>query len=300
MRTAHLPTSIHSTFFLIALLISVGGAARAQQACPVAVPIRTPAAANIFSAQQERALGDIEAEMVESTYHVAHDQELAVHLNDIAGRVLSHIPRNQTPVRIVLIDAPAAQSFSVGPERIYVSRKMVASLRNDDELAGLLGHELGHVLAHQNATMVTQLFHAILAVDSVSDRKDISEKLLRVFNSIDHDRKARKNSARILLQQEGVAQRDADRVALYASAAAGFSPQAYAELFDRSAGTNGSSGSMLTDFFGTTTPDLRRFREIKKALKQLPRSCREILPVVSPEFGTWQAAVMAGPDLARR
>jgi predicted Zn-dependent protease len=101
-------------------------------------------------------------------------------------------------------------------------------------------------------------------------------------------------------QQEGTHQNEADRVALYASAAAGFSPQAYRELFDRSAGTNGSSGSILTDFFGTTTWDLRRLREIKKALKQLPRPCQEIISVALPEFRTWQAAVISGPDQARR
>jgi predicted Zn-dependent protease len=291
---------IHLAFVLPALFLCVGEAVRAQQTCSVAVPIRAPAAADIFSAQQERILGDIEAEMVESSYHAAHDQELAVHLNAIAGRVLSQLPHDQAPVRVILTDAPSAQSFSVGPERIYVSRKMVALLRNDDELAGLLGHELGHILAHQNATIVTQLFREILGVEAVSDRKDISEKLLLMFNDMDHDKKLLRKTDQIMQQQEGNRQNEADRVALYATAAAGFSPQAYAELFDRSAGTNDGTGSVLTDFFGTTTSDVRRLREIKKALKQLPRPCREIVPAVSPEFHTWQAAVLAGPDLARR
>ena len=300
MRTVHRRVPILSAFVLAALFLLVGDTARAQQSCSVARPIRVPASADIFSAQQERVLGDIEAEMVESSYHAAHDQELAVHLNAIAGRVLSQLPHDQARVRVILIDAPSAQSFSVGPERIYVSRKMVALLRNDDELAGLLGHELGHVLAHQNAAIVTRLFHEILGVNAVTDRKDISEKLLLMFNDMDHDEKLLRKTAQIMQQQEGNPQNEADRVALYASAAAGFSPQAYAELFDRSAGTNGSAGSMLSDFFGTTTSDLRRLREIKKALKQLPRPCREIVPAVSPEFHTWQAAVMAGADLARR
>lgn len=300
MRTVHMRVPIRSAFFVTALWICVGGAARAQQSCSVAVPIRIPTDTNIFSTQQERALGDIEAEMVESSYHAAHDEELAVHLNAVAGRVLSQLPHNEALVRVILIDTPSAQSFSVGPERIYVSRKMVALLRNDDELAGLLGHELGHIMAHQNATIVTRLFHEILDVNSVSDRKDISEKLLLMFNNMDHDNELLRKTAQILQQQEGNHQNEADRVALYASAAAGFSPQAYAELFDRSAGTNGSTGSILTHFFGTTTSDLKRLREIKKALRQLPRPCREIVPVVLPEFRTWQAAVMAGPDLARR
>ena len=300
MRTVHMRVTILSAFVLAALSLFVGDTARAQQSCSVAMPIRVPAAADIFSPQQERVLGDIEAEMVESSYHAAHDEKLAVHLNAIAARILSRLPHNEVLVRVILIDAPSAQSFSVGPERIYVSRKMVALLRNDDELAGLLGHELGHVLAHQNAAIVTRLFHEILGVNAVTDRKDISEKLLLTFNDMDHDEKLLRKTAQIMQQQEGNPQNEADRVALYASAAAGFSPQAYAELFGRSAGTNGSAGSMLSDFFGTTTSDLRRLREIKKTLKQLPRPCREVVPGVSPEFHTWQAAVMAGADLARR
>jgi hypothetical protein len=87
-------------------------------------------------------------------------------------------------------------------------------------------------------------------------------------------------------------------LALYAAAASGFSPQAYVELFDRSAETNGNRGSVLNDFFGTTTSNLRRLREIKNALKQLPQPCREIVPAASAEFRTWQAAVMSDPDLA--
>jgi hypothetical protein len=69
--------------------------------------------------------------------------------------------------------------------------KIAALLRNDDELAGLLGLELGHILAHQNAIIVRQLFHGILGVNVVSDRKDISDKLMRMFNSIDRDTSCR-------------------------------------------------------------------------------------------------------------
>ena len=156
-------------------------------------------------------------------------------------------PRNQVLVRVIVIDTPETESFRVAPERIYITRKMVASLRNDDKLAGLLGHEL---------------CREILGVNVVSDRKDISDKLIRMFNSIDRDRKLSRKAAQIIDRQERI-QNQADCVTLYVSAAAGYSPQASAELFDRSAGTNGSSSSILTDFFGTTTSSLRRLRRLK-------------------------------------
>ena|SRR5271157_5399902 len=177
---------------------------------------------------------------------------------------------------------------------------MVALLRNDDELAGLLGHELGHALTHQNSIIASQLFREILGVKVVSDRNDIQEKLMRVLDSIDRDPRLLRKSAEIMEKQERMHQSEADRMALYASAAAGFSPQAYVELFERSEGTNGKTGSMLTDYFGATTSNLRRLREIQKTLKHLPRGCREIVPVASAEFHAWQAAVISDSDLAGR
>lgn len=299
MRTVQIQVPVFSTICFVVLFVCVGSAVRAQQSCSVTPPTRIPTATNIFSAEQERILGDLEAELVESNYHAVHDEGLAGHVNSVADRVLSQFPRDQAVVHVILIDTPKAESFSVGPERIYITRKMVALLRNDDELAGLLGHELGHILAHENATMASELFREILGVKVVSDRKDISEKLTRMFNSMDHDIKLSRKAADIIERQEGIHQNQADGVALYAAAAAGFSPQAYVELFDRSAGINGSSGSILTDFLGTTNSSLRRLREIKRALKQLPKPCREIRPAASTEFHTWQAAVNSDPDLAR-
>ena len=300
MRTAHIRVPVLSTAYLLGLFVFGGGAVRAQQSCSVAPVLRVPTAANIFSIQQEQILGDIEAEWVESNYQVVRVEELGAHLNIIAGRVLSQFPRDHAVVQVILIDTPEAQSFSTGPERIYITRKMVALLRNDDELAGLLGHEMAHILAHQNATIVSELFHEILGVNTVGDRKDISEKLRQMLDSIDRDAKLLRKAAQIMQRQEGIHQNEADRFALYASAAAGYSPQAYVELFDRSAGTNASNGNVLTDFFEAPTSDLRRIREIKKTLKQLPRPCQDIVPAVSEEFRTWQAAVMSHPDLARR
>ena len=124
---------------MVALFVFVGCTVRAQQPCSVTLPTKIPTAANILSAQQERVFG--EAELVESNRHAAHDEELAAHRNAVTGRVLSQFSCNQVLVHVIVIDTPEAESFGVAPERIYITRKMVALLRNDDELAGLPGHE---------------------------------------------------------------------------------------------------------------------------------------------------------------
>jgi predicted Zn-dependent protease len=233
---------IVSTISLFTFCALVGGTARGQQSCSVTVaPI--PTFAQIFSSEQERILGDVEAEWVETDYHVTQDEKYGAYLNAIVGRVLSQFPSEQAQVHVLLIDSSGAEAFSAGPERIYISRKMVALLRSDDELAGLLGHELGHIVTHENAVIMSRLFREILGVSEVGDREDISDKLRTMLDSIDRDKNLLRKAANIIEGQERIDQNRADRVALYAAAASGFSPQAYVELFDRSSETNGNRGA---------------------------------------------------------
>jgi predicted Zn-dependent protease len=178
MWTGQIRLSFSSSACLFVLVLLVGNEVQAQQLCTSIPALKIRPVASIFGVEQERILGDIEAQFVEQNYPVVHDDESAEHLNTVANRILSLslFPPDRMRVRIILIDTPEAASFSVGPERIYLTRKMIRLLKNDDELAGLLGHELGHILTHQNAIMVSQLFHEILGVSSISDRKDIAEK----------------------------------------------------------------------------------------------------------------------------
>jgi predicted Zn-dependent protease len=233
-----------------------------KQQCPTPPTLSASASANIFNPQQELDLGDVEAEWLEKSYRIIHDDQLASRLNLMTERILAQLPPTQLRFRIILVDTPIVDSFSVGAGRIYVTRKMVAFLRNDDEVAGLIGHEMGHILTHQNAIEMTRQFHDILGVTSVGDRADIFDKFNRMLDNVARDRSVLIKTSERLQREEEIHQYEADRVALYAVAAAGFSPQAFVEFFDRLAQTHGKTGSLLTDFFAATNPDEKRLREL--------------------------------------
>ena len=298
MRMGQIRLSLLFGVYLFVLVLFVGKEVQAQQACTPIAALKIRTAASMFDVEQERILGDVEALFVEQSYPVVHDDEFAAHLNTVLRRILPLLPPKQMPVHFILIDTPEPESFSVGPERIYLSRKMIGLLKNDDELAGLLAHEVGHILMHQNALMVSQLFHEILGVNRITGREDISDNMARLFGTMDRSRKMLQKAAHVIERQEGTGQFEADRAALYISAAAGFSPKAFLELFERSAATTGSAGNPMTDFFAATTSNKRRLREINKTLRQLPRPCREIAAVPSGEFLTWQAAILSYSDRA--
>jgi predicted Zn-dependent protease len=284
--------------FVPSLLIP--GAVGAQQRCGVLPIHESREAHNIFGVQQELDLGDIEAEWLEKNQQVIPGGAFEGGVTAISNRLLSQItiPESERRIRIILIDIPEANSFSVGTSRIYITRKMIAVLRNDDELAGLLGHELEHILAHQNAVVVTQVFHDSLGVSSVSDRKDIAGKFERMLNGAEWNTAVMRAEVLRIQRQEEIHQYETDRFALCAMAAAGFSPRAYVELFDRFAETHGRRGNLLTDLLGMTTPNEKRLRTIYKSLRLLPKPCREIAsPPSSAEFLAWREEVMAHPGL---
>jgi hypothetical protein len=84
--------------------------------------------------------------------------------------------------RFYLSNLPTANAFSIAGGRVYVTRKLIGFARSEDELAGVLAHELGHIVTHQSAIEYTRFFHAI-GITEVIDQADIEAKFHRFLES---------------------------------------------------------------------------------------------------------------------
>lgn len=262
-------------------------ACRAQNACPGLPPVRNTAKGNIFSSQQEVDLGDIIQQQLEPDLHVIHDPALNAYLNRIAQRLLSQMPPTRMKFHIVLVDLPVTNAFTFPGGRIYITRKLVAFTRSEDELASVIGHELGHALTHQPAANFSVIFRQVLGVKAVGDRRDI---FLKYNQLIEH---AARKPLRLNLARNREAEQVADSYSIYAMSRAGYSPNAMFTLINRITQTNGKSGNWLTDLFQTTTPDEARLRAMKKYIASLPRSCIATKSAANPaRFFAWQQAVI--------
>jgi hypothetical protein len=196
-----------------------------------------------------------------------------------------------------LIDAPVVDAFSTMGGRIYVSRKMVAFLRNEDELAGLLGHEIGHIVSDQPATEMSMLFQQVLGVRQVTSREDIANRYNQLLDNAARRTQAYKN----LAAREEPDQYIADHIAIYASANAGYAPRAVLDFFDRLAQTHGQTGGFFSDWFGLTSPAQKRLRQMEKELADLPSPCiKTTSATVTQEFQKWQGDVIAYSGLSHR
>jgi WD40 repeat protein len=266
-----------------------------QQNCAPPVALPTSTEPNIFSEEQEVYLGDAVAEHIQRNYHVIEDPDVTLYLTRIGEKLTKHLPLNQLRFQFFLVDMGDANAFVLPGGRIYVSRKLVASAQTEDELAAVMGHELGHLVAHQSAIDTTRMFREVLGVTKVGDRADVFDKYNQLLENL-----GRKPGA-FKPQDREKGQLTADQAGLFAVVSAGYDPGAMARFWDRITETKGKKGSWFTDLFGTTRPEERRLREMIRVAEAVPARCRQTSAAGQTEdFKQWQSQVVAYSGLGRK
>jgi len=111
-------------------------------------------------AQQGRAITAAEAQQG-AQYHEQFLQEFggamtgsqAAYVEQIGQNVAVHsgLANSQSAFNVTLLNSSVDNAFAVPGGYVYVTRQLVSLMNNEAELAGVLGHEVGHVAARHSA-----------------------------------------------------------------------------------------------------------------------------------------------------
>jgi len=275
--------SILSSFLFLCLSLS----AFAQNACP---PLQAPPSDPqiLITPRQEMELGEILRQQSESEFQVIDDERLTGYLTKVGNSVATQLPNVGLHYTFLVYDQPEIQAFGAPGGRIYVSRKMAAFLHSEDELAGVLGHEMGHMVARQQASDMSRLFRDILGLKSLPEDADLFALYNQMLDSL---RLKKVHSGPP--NEEDRAQLAADQLGMQATVRAGYDVKQFPDFLDRLMQTKGKTGSWFSDMFGATNPDSKRLRVALKDLTGLPKECvAKRVSSGSDEFAQWQAAVL--------
>ena len=255
------------------------------QDCSLAAPSFASDAPNIFNDRQEQDLGDALAELEEADLRLApplaNDE-----LTRVGEKLLATLPPTGVHYRFRMYDSGEINGFSLAGGRVYISRKLIAAVKNEDELAGVLAHEIGHISTHQTAIEMTRAFRIRLGVTQVGDRADIFAKVHQFFST---PAKPKENE-----DTERKDQLSADRVALYAVVRAGYAPESFVSFLNESMVNNGKTGSWLSNVFGLTSESNQRYKTALKLIATLPPGCkdRKADAESSADFAAWHRSVV--------
>ena len=110
----------------------------------------------LMSEAQEIALGRQSDAEIRKTMGVYDDPELERYVQAIGLKLAKASERPNLPWSFAIVDSPAINAFAVPGGFIYLTRGILPFLDSEAELAGVLGHEIGHVTARHSVAQYSR------------------------------------------------------------------------------------------------------------------------------------------------
>ena len=133
--------------FLFTLLVSAACATN---------PVTGKRQMSLLSEAEEIAIGQQQDAEIRREMGVYDDPELQRYVNEIGQELARVSHRPNLPWSFTIVDSPAINAFALPGGYIYLTRGILAYLDDEAELAGVLGHEIGHVTARHAAQAYTR------------------------------------------------------------------------------------------------------------------------------------------------
>jgi predicted Zn-dependent protease len=108
------------------------------------------------STSEEITTGQRMAYAVQREMGLVDDPELAAYLAKLGEQLAKESPRQDVPYHFFVVDMMEPNAFALPGGYIYVSRGLLALSNSEAELAGVVGHEIGHVAARHSTQRETQ------------------------------------------------------------------------------------------------------------------------------------------------
>jgi predicted Zn-dependent protease len=101
----------------------------------------------LMSEQQEIQQGAQAHKEVLQEYGLVEDPELQAYVNRIGKSLAAKSHRGGLNWHFTVVDSPQVNAFALPGGYVYITRGIMAYLNSEAELAGVVGHEIGHVTA---------------------------------------------------------------------------------------------------------------------------------------------------------
>lgn len=128
---------------------------------------------NPVTGQSERTVMDESAEISEGLkghqqvmqdYTAYPNPALQAYVNTLGQRLAAQSHRSQLTWHFTVLDSPEINAFALPGGYVYVTRGIMAYMESEADLAGVMGHEIGHVTARHGAQRATSQQNAGLGV----------------------------------------------------------------------------------------------------------------------------------------
>ncbi|PWU04549.1 MAG: hypothetical protein C5B51_16485 [Terriglobia bacterium] len=219
---------------------------------------------NLFSKQQDMQLGQEAAQEVRQKYQVVQSQFLQDYIRRVGDRLAATPEARQSgfPFTFTMLNVAQVNAFALPGGPMFIFTGLIKSTDNEAQLAGVMAHEMSHVILRHGTHEATKAQGVQLLAGlagAVAGNESMMGRLANLGLGL--------GANSFILHFSRQAESEADALGSHLMSEAGYNPIEMAHFFEKLAGT----GSQGIQFFSDHPNPGNRERAIEDEIRGLPR-----------------------------
>lgn len=246
-------------------------AAGTPRAAEIRLPDMGSPADAILSKSTEAQIGRQIMYEIRRSGTLVEDPAITEYINDIGHRVAAHANDGDHDFTFFVIDEPSINAFALPGGYIGVHTGLIEATRNENELAGVLAHEVAHVTqrhiaraihaSQRQSILTTALMLGAIIAGAAGAGGDAVQAGMAV---------AQGSAAQQQINFTRSNEYEADRVGIESLSEAGFDPMGMATFFEVISRSNGTSEVRVPEFLRTHPVGAARIAEARSRARNYP------------------------------
>lgn len=228
--------------------------------------VKAPQTTALFGGLEDKweaSMGEKTHESLKKDPGFSRDKKYLGRVGTVARKLIKQVERKKLTWHFAVLDTDDVNAFAAPGGYIYVTKGLMKMLESDDELAGVIAHEMGHidkkhsVKQAEKAGLMTILV-AGLGLNDKTKKYAVYAGVAAYFANLKFSRND---------------EYQADSCAVKYTAAAGYNPNGLISFFNKI--NKDSKLSKVTKYFSTHPPTEDRIKKAKEQIAKLPKKYGE-------------------------
>src|SRR3982750_431920 len=217
------------------------------------------------STQQEVQMGQEEAQQVNAQLPMVHDAVIQNYVNQLGQRIARTTSRNDLNWQFQVVNSSVVNAFALPGGFVYVNRGVLERASNASEVAGVIGHEIEHVVRRHSVKQMEQAQGANVGVGILGAltgvcQSGVAQAAINIGGTAVFAKFSRTDEVQ------------ADEGGFNNVIRAGINPRGMSTLFEKLLAEEQSGNSNVAAWFSDHPGTSDRIADIQRMLNQTPAS----------------------------
>lgn len=241
-----------------------------------------------ISTQQEVQMGAEYSAQINAQLPIVQDAEINRYINVLGDSLARVADARGLDYTFYIVNAAEVNAFAVPGGFIYVNRGLIDRTQNLSQLAGVLGHEIGHVVRRHSVEQMEKAQGANLGLM-------LGCTLINICGSQAANAAIQIGGSALFAKFSRDDERESDRDAVVTLVRAGINPNGIPQMFQILQNEKNNNSAAVAGWFSTHPGEEDRIRETTALVQQIDPAIMRTLTTNTTSYTNFKARVRSLP-----